>query len=271
MCTECLCCEVVEDRTSGDSVCTGCGLVLESQAWDVSLAVTHGAVMKDTLVSQVVVDCPKSFVQAAGDSSKLRAAVHSQCEVAKAAATLRLPCNIAEAAADALQRITAKHVIRGQARTGLAAACLYYQCKLAEVPRSKETIAAGCGLSVEAFRKSARLYVREERAQARWLERATESKDILGDCLVRLCDLVPEPLQRRVAARARVADDTISELGVLEGRTPVLRAAVALTMAFNALKLRGSDKVHRRLGVSHYTLSRALSLVERHTTKALGC
>ncbi|RYF11897.1 MAG: hypothetical protein EOO40_02400, partial [Deltaproteobacteria bacterium] len=176
---------------------------------------------------------------------------------------------VAHQAADAWRRITQKQVCRGQVRMGLAAVCLYFECKLAGVPRSKETIVNGCGVPLDAFRKAARLYRLQESATQ--LEVPTDSKDVLSDCMLRLGALVPENLQRRVAACARVADEHITRLGVLEGRTPVVRAAAAISLAMEKVKLKGCGELHRHLDVSQYTLSRALNLIQRHTTKALGC
>lgn len=253
---------LVEDSCSGDTVCTGCGLVLDSHAFQTP-AFHEGAPMEATLASQTIARAPRNLVRAAGDSSKLRGLVASCCELQASAARISLPSNVTEQACSMWQRVLVRRVCKGDVRTGLIAACLYYACKILGFPRTKASIAGACLLPLDVVAKGLKLYTALDKDAGVAQALPTDSRDVISGLLAKAVCLVPARLLRRVHARARQVDEKASSSGVLEGRTPVVRAAAALYCAMATMGLPCAG-LFREVGVSHNTLSCAVAVVRRH-------
>lgn len=258
-CPECLCTAVVEDSSSGDTICTGCGLVLEAHAYQ-NPAVHEGAIMVPVLGSQTISRCPRSLLHATGDASRLRSLITSTADLRAACSRLELPDVIVEHAAILWAEVLEHRTCKGNCRKGLMAACIYFACKFAQVGRPRDVVAASCFLPPYELAKAIRMYATVHSSKDVTQCAPTDSSDVLAMCVNRAIDIIPDNLQRKVTAKARVEDVAICRLGVLEGRTPVLRAAVAIhfTMARYSLP---TGKLAKSLGMSPPTLSRAVSLV----------
>ena len=268
-CPECPSSYVIEDRQSGDAVCTGCGLVLEAHAWDSSCLPT-GDPMQTVLASQTIGNCPRRLLYASGDSSRARSTIAGTCDLRSASADLGLPSGVADLAARSWESICDEHTCRGDVRDAVRAACIYYACKLFGVPRTKGQLRRACHVTPDLLQRALKLYrhvIRPPLADDVLMSSPTESKDLLAAVVqATVPHLVPSKLQRRVTAQARMADDDISKTGVLEGKTPRVRATAAVGLALERLQLPGREQLAKAAGVSQYTLSRTLALARAHIT-----
>ena len=258
-CPECLCTSVVEDSVSGDTICTGCGLVLEAHAYQ-NPAVHEGAVMVPVLRSQTFSRCPRRLLHAAGDAPRLRSLITSTADVRAACSRLELPDVIVEHATVLWSDVLEHRTCKSNCRKGLMAACIYFACKFAQVGRPRDVVAASCFLPAYELAKAIRIYATIHSSKDVTQCAPTDSSDVLAMCVNRAIDVIPDSLQRKVTAKARVENERICRLGVLEGRTPILRAAVAIYFTMSTYSLP-AGKLAKSVGLSQPTLSRAVSLV----------
>lgn len=260
--------EVVEDYRTGDCICTACGLVLDSHRLECT-DFTHSGVLEDVLASQIIRDCPRSLLHA-GSNASVRSGIQACCTIEVCAAKAMLPDAVISHAKQLWSDVSCRKLCRGHIRAGLTAACVYIACKMAQFPRSKSTLAAVFGLSVDVISKGIKLYMKLSKPRlehSALLSAATDSKDLLGKCTSE-CPFISEEDMRSVTAKARIADAELSQSGVLEGKTPQVRAAAAISIALQRMGLKGGDQLHTALHISQYTLSRTLSLVRSHTSIA---
>lgn len=268
-CSECGGCDVVEDRQTGDCVCQGCGLVLEDHAWDFNTHDLSAPLPNETLTHQVIANCPRKLMHAGNHSSRLRTLATSSSELRWMAGQLTLPDNVLHSALDMWERVHAHHVCRGEMRRALEATCLYFACKLAGFPRPKDLLARAFGLDLAVLNKAFKTYmgiVQPTGKDAALMANPTESRDILASCVAAAVGLIPDELQRVVLADARKVDEAIHRTGVLEGKTPKVKAAAAISIAMRRRRLMGRNVLWESVGVSEYTLSRTLVMLRMHTS-----
>ena len=268
-CRECASTDIVQDLQSGDSVCTSCGLVLDDHAWDFDTQLYASEPIQPTLTSQTISNCPKRFLHASGDSSRARSLIVSCCELRMCAATLGLPDSLSDHARKLWETINTDHICRGDLRVGVADAFLYYACKLASFPRSKRKVASCCNVTMDTLNKALKVYsriLRPARSDDVLMAKPTDSADVLASCVQEAVagSVVPAYIVRKLTAQARLADQRVSDSGVLEGKTPQVRAAAAVSLAMRFLELPNRDKLYKAVGVSIYTLQRTVALVEDH-------
>lgn len=266
-CPECGGFELIDDKQSGDCICTSCGLVVQDHAWDTRTY--DGEPLRECLTQQVIGNCPQRLVQAGSDNSKLRSLLATTSHLRKVAGDLMLTEGIILTATRSWEQINAKHICRGEVRVALEAACTYYSCKLAGFARSKQVIAAGFGLSTCALKKGMKVYsqvLRPSQGDVVLMCSPTNSNDILASCVSAVCGLlVPMELERIFLAETRKIDADVRGSGVLEGKTPVVSAAAAISIAMLRRQLAGREKLPEYLPVSPYTLSRTIALIRNHT------
>jgi len=262
--------DIIDDRQTGDSICASCGLVIDDRAWDTSCQSKAEPLGRKTLSSQTITKCPRRLLYASGDASKLRSLVATCCELRIAAANIGLTDSISDTAKQMWEEISDQHVCRGELKLGLMAACIYFSCKLARFPRTKEVVSGACNILPETLGKACKLYNKIRKPARRdsiLMCSPTESRDVLSTCISMVgVDLIPQEAVRAVTAKARLADEQITKCGVLEGKTPRVRAAAAISIGMEWSGLSGRERLYAAVHVSQYTLSRTLSVIKAHTT-----
>ena len=261
-CHECFCCDLVDDACTGDTICTGCGLVLDQQAF-VNPAVHDGAVMEEVLTTQKIANCPRRLQFAGGDSSKLRGGVAGSCEIQTVSGRLALPEPTAELACKLWKDIVHKRTCKGDLRKGILAASIYFACKVSGFPRPKRSIAAACGTPVDVVAKGIKLHLQLSRSEQMQTAKPADSGDVLAVHLAAAAHLVPCHLSRRTLAHARKLDAEITNAGILEGKTPHVRAAAALYITLKDLGLPAAE-LPDAAGISRHTLTRTLAVLNAH-------
>lgn len=269
-CGECGGVEVVEDRQTGDSVCHDCGLVLEDRAWDVNSHDLCAAPLSQTNLPQhIIANCPQSFIHAYEHSSRTRTLAASASQIRWMAGQLALTNSITEGAVCAWEEIHRRHVCRGDLRRGVEAACIYNSCKLAGFPRPKQRILDVCTISASTLTKAIKLYVavlKPHQGDMVVLGTPTDSQNILASCCaMAVPDVVPVHMERQVLADARLVNEEVHKTGVLEGKTPQVKAAAAISIAMQRRGLPNREKLYEYVKVSDHTLSRTLALLRHHT------
>lgn len=254
---------LVDDVQTGDTICTACGLVLQSGAFETP-AFHEGAPLEPVLATQTICRPPRHLMHAAGDSSKLRGIVGTSCDLRASAARISLPAPVVDHAATLLEAALSSRVCKGELRQGLVAACLYYACKVLGYPRTKKAVAVACVLPVDVVAKGLKLYTTMNRDACIVLAKPTESRDVLSCLVARATLLIPTALQRKVQAQARLVDEAAMRTGVLEGKTPHVRGGAALCIAMQRMGLPCKE-LHGEIGVSHNTLTYAVGLIRQHT------
>lgn len=244
----------MEDAQSGDTICTSCGLVLQDRAFQLP-PVHYGAPMEDVLVGQTITNCTRRLRHAAADSGRLRGLVASTCDLQAAAARINLPQAITDTASELWKQVLAHRTCKGAHRQGLAGACIYFSCKLVGFPRPKSAIADALFLPVTALARAIKVYLSMGLQHEAGTARPTESRDVLAAAV---SIVAPAGQERRVLAKARVSDEEVTATGVLEGRTPRVRAAVAIIVALEQLALP-AQSVHKELGICANTIQRSLA------------
>ena len=262
-CKECGSLDLVDDRQSGDCICTGCGLVIEDHAWESYN--TSAEPLVECSTRQVIANCPRRFLQAGRDRRTNQDTAHLR----KVAGDLGLTDGIVSSAIAAWEQITAKHTCRGEVRVGLAAACVFFSCKLSGFPRSKQLVATAYGLSPASLKKAMKVYtdcMEPSRRDVLLMCSSTDSKDVMSSCVsMAVGDLVPFDLERNFLAEARKIDAAVHGSGVLEGKTPHVVAAACVSIAMLRRKMAGRETLFKHLKVSQHTLSRTLGLIKNHT------
>lgn len=265
-CPECPCeTDVVTDCCSGDTICTSCGLVLDHHGWD-TRSFTDAQPLESVLTSQTISNCPGRFKRAAGDSSKLRNLVSTNSSISSHAAAMALPQPVIKLSQELWEQISLNHVWRGDIRLGVIAACIYFACKLSSVPRTKVAVANIVGAASEAMKrgcKACHQHLQLSSCHARCLHSSTDSKDVIGMLAGSCCGLVGDDQTRRLLAAARQIDHAVTESGVLEGRTPQVRASAALAVAAERLQLCSLKAFCKKMKVSFYTLTRTVAVVKK--------
>ena len=258
-CHECNGTDFVDDRASGDTICTGCGLVAEAHAFQ-NPYVHDGAPLGTTLTSQTIAKCPRRLLYATGDASRMRGLITSSCDLQSCAARVGLPEMVVQTALSMWEKLLEERLCKGDLRKGLVGACLYFACKACSLARSKATIASACLIPVDVLAKAMKLYAAAHKQVQRCLP--TESGDLLATSMNRVCG-IPEECRRAVLAAARKIDERINATGVLEGKTPIVGAAAAIHIAIQQAGFPVT-KLHTFLQVSHHTLDRTLAIIRCH-------
>lgn len=258
-CTECQSWDIIEDAQSADTICTSCGLVLDSHAY-ATPPIHEGAVMEDLLGHQTISNCPTNLKHLGCDSQQ-RTLVISAYNVATVASRICLSDNLILLSQQLWKQVCEARVFRGELRKGMMAACIYMACKLGGFSRPKSTVADACETSTGATSKALKLYFKLQGEQVH--SAALDSADVLAQVSRSLCSLLQPYDPRKVLAQARLIDHNICTSGVLEGKTPRVRASAALYMTLEKLGA-SCEGFAAAVGISQHTLSRTLTVIRTH-------
>lgn len=249
----------VYDRSSGDRICTGCGTVLESFVFDECIRsidedryrVQDPAI--DSLCDRlrIKLDRVQKDVRIIGSNMKLSESIVSLADDILLAAFLH-----------------GLHVRESFIRP-LAAAALYYACKLQGVDRAELEMALNCGLSTSDV-SMANKRLRRVLAQTAYAAKmhAPTNPVRLIPRFMEVLSMPPEVISPHQKQKIRSMSEDLGaraiERGILEGKSSEC-CCISFIYA-SMLKLQYSpvilDVVCERCGLTPSTILNALSLLE---------
>ena len=259
---------ITHDHASGDQICTGCGLVLESFTFD-EHSFGQGYSCGASLAEE------HTFKQY---EDPLKEVAHLK-KLAKPFETIRnmgghrlqLPDNIISTAIELLKgAYTAGFRIRNTNINTTAASSLYYACKIVDVDRAEIEIATNCGLTTKQLTVSNKQF-RRALASSPWASKIYAPANpvrLIPRFLDALCS-EPTLLRHEDKNKVRRFSEDIgyraSLSGALEGKTPECCCITFIYKALRDLQYPEDliDAICIRCGLTPTTISNTLTILNQ--------
>ena len=221
-CNQCEHQNTVCDSSSGDTVCTECGIVLDSFAfatqctWDRGCEVVHEA--RDVVVSDAV---QKRYA-------------NLQPYIDAVSAALRLPDHVTDSGHHlGLHLVQSSITLRESTMSAFASAVVYQACKSQNVDRSESEFVASGLVTSKALAQANKRIRRELGAFVE--HRGTNPRGLVQ----RFMNLLGADFDSRTLALLRSRTEDILQrmmtTGLLEGRTPECACATCITLAARSI------------------------------------
>lgn len=256
----------VNDRATGDQICTECGRVLEAFAFDMPVDSCDAAYESSRTIA-----CPLKDGNALDD--RIAHKVRRVFDLVKMMAhAMKFSDRVIEMAGTLLTAACARgYVVRDGAMHNAAASALYYACKLEDVDRAEVEIAVNCGVTMKhltisnkRFRRALALTTLGARVCApanplRLIPRFVEA----------LCadptPIVVRSHKHRLRTRSEDIGGHAIRSGALEGKSP---ECCCIAFIFRAMLDLGYDAavlstVCARCGLTPHTITNALAIIDR--------
>ena len=239
----------VHDHSSGDQICTGCGMVLESFAFE---------------------DQPAHLTHSEPDPPNIKKLYKPSEKIRNMGHLLKLPDAIISLAITLLADAYATGFgIRDATITSTAASALYYACKIQDVDRAEIEITSNCGVTTKQLTVSNKQFRRALAASscAAKIYAPANPVRLIPRFLDVLCS-EPALIRRGDKQHIRRLSEDIGyragERGVLEGKTPECCCIAFIFRALQQLKYPEAiiHDVCARCGLTPNTIGNALSILD---------
>jgi transcription initiation factor TFIIB len=193
-----------------------------------------------------------------------RSLFHAYCDIDKAARDqLGLPPNIIKNAKMLYRKFNSDVLTRGAVRTGVKANCVFYACKLANIPRTTKELADAFGIQTRDISRTADIFKNTLLGEDTTTVKVTRPQHVIPRLLNEF-NITQGPVRMKCIKMARVLEDCVP----LMGKTPNSIAAAVIGCAL-------SDQISKRdivakCGVSMPTLNKILLIVNKYLEEKNG-
>lgn len=250
-------CLVVHDCSSGDRICTGCGLVLEAYCFD-----DHSNPWDQTIAE------PTETVEF--DDTRKAKKFRKLCDIVRTMGhAMKLQENVVDMAIALIaEALKAGHQVRDASCTSTAASALYYSCKVNGLDRAEAEIAANCNVTTKQLTVMNKHFRRSLGTStfAAALNAPPNPMRLIPRFLDALC-LHPAVINIKDKQRLRTRSEDIGmeafQKGTLEGKSPECCCITFLYKALLEFAYPSNiiENVCARCGLTPNTIHNALSLL----------
>jgi transcription initiation factor TFIIB len=182
-------------------------------------------------------------------------------ELDRISSALGLPSRLKEEAARIYRRAREEGLVQGRSIRAVMGASVYAVCRLNDVPRTFDEIAKAANVGGKAVKRAYNAVSRKLKLTLQ-LTRPKDYLERFGSNL---------QLSRKVRARALELLDTVPEIDLISGKSPLGTVAAAIYMAAAELGEHVTQReISRIAGVSEVTLRARCKEIESEQKKAKG-
>lgn len=277
VCTECGSNHIITDTQRGEKVCGDCGLVLQEHKINLgqerraftseerSKRIRTGAPITHLLPDMgltTVIDTPspqnQRLYRAVKWQNRLpwakRNILIATTEIKRIAGNLNLPQDVKESAAQVYKKAFQKKLLRGRSIKAMVAACVYYACRAAKIPRTLQEILDTTTVDARDMRKAYRTLVKELQLKVPTLDPVSLVSRYISEL----------GLSSDVERRVVLMINKVKNQRFVAGKDPKgLCAAAIYLSAKEAGENRSQQQIANVIGITEVTLrSRAKSFQE---------
>lgn len=294
VCSNCDNDNFVTDNTTGDTICTGCGLVAEACMFDDRPEWVRGGgedeaggpdrarcgpaadpLLHNVGVITLDVRRAKGNVRNLQRYSDQMAMTYQEralyavfrdmttvCETA-----LHLPSSIIFQAKEMYKDVKEARLSRGSVHKAVIAACVYYACKVQPshaTARSKMDVAHVFNVTEKSMSAACKIFREATRGKPYHaaMHATLQSRDMVQNVIASFT--FPKDVRIRVTRTVWIVDDQIRNSGVLDGKSPNSVMAAVLSVVFDRLNIDISKQtIAAKCGTSLVTLNKMLPMLNK--------
>lgn len=244
----------VHDQCSGDHICTCCGLILESHAFE-TYSENHSMSTNEIFVCR--------------DARDVKKLNRLQESVSRMGRLMNLPETIVQVAVSLLIGAFVEGFrLRDASIEPTSASALYYACKIQDVDRAEVEMASNCGVTAKQLTISNKNFRRKlsNSPFAHKIYAPANPSKLIPRFLDVLC-MEPPIIRREHKQRIRCLGEEIGRAaitsGVLEGKSPECCCIAFIYLALIKLSYHESiiENLCLRCGLTPNTIQNALSIL----------
>ena len=187
-----------------------------------------------------------------------RSLFHAYCDIEKAARDhLGLPPNITKSAKMLYRKFNSDVLTRGAVRTGIKANCVFYACKLANIPRTTKEIAEAFGIQTRDISRTADIFKNTLIGDSKTSVQVTRPQHVIPRLLNEF-SVTQGTVRMKCIKMARLLEDCVP----LMGKTPNSIAAAVICRVLDGTVTK--NDIVSKCGVSMPTLNKIQVLVNKH-------